>query len=344
MILAVFGAGASYDSVPSKPPARGSTAIRPQQPNRLPLASELFLDTGVFADSLARFPQCHPIVPYLQAIPPGETLEHTLEVLQAESETDPERRRQIAAIRFYLHYVISECERHWKDLARGITNYVTLLDQLRRCRKDGEPVLLATLNYDRMIESALESVGVTIDSIPKYIQSEKFKLFKLHGSVHWGREVETDIENIKDLNVWQVGRELIQRSADLKITDRFRMIHEYPIGKIDDVPLFPAIAIPVERKNEFECPSDHLDCLQLHLKKVTKIILVGWSATERNFLDLLSGSLRQEVPVCVVAGEKRFAEDVLGRREEANVPAAGQPTDFGFSEFVTQREAEEFLR
>lgn len=66
MILVIFGAGASYDSVPSKPPAK---VPRAQHPSRLPLASELFLDTGVFADSLTRFPQCHPIVPYL----PGET-------------------------------------------------------------------------------------------------------------------------------------------------------------------------------------------------------------------------------------------------------------------------------
>lgn len=78
----------------------------------------------------------------------------------------------MTAIRVYLHFVIWECERHWKDVARGITNYVTLLDQLRRCRKDGEPVLLATFNYDRMIKNALKSVGVAIDSLPHYIQSE----------------------------------------------------------------------------------------------------------------------------------------------------------------------------
>ena len=71
---------------------------------------------------------------------------------------------------------------------------------------------------------------------------------------------------------------------------------------------------------------------------------MGWSATERNFLDLLSGSLRQEVPVCVVAGGQQRAEEVITRLEEASVPIDGQPTDFGFTGFITQREAEEFLR
>jgi hypothetical protein len=42
MIMVIFGAGASYDSVPSRPP-RGLNA-RQFLPNRPPLASELFLD------------------------------------------------------------------------------------------------------------------------------------------------------------------------------------------------------------------------------------------------------------------------------------------------------------
>src|ERR1700730_17193305 len=128
MIMVIFGAGASYDSVPSRSPKIGIYR-RDFLPNRPPLASELFLDLGFFTDSLGRFPQCKPIVPYLRSIAPGETFEHVMETLQAEGETDPERQRQMAAIRFYLHYGIWECERLWEDsTALGITNYVTLLE------------------------------------------------------------------------------------------------------------------------------------------------------------------------------------------------------------------------
>ena len=77
MIMVIFGAGASYDSVPSRPP---SQYVRRNLISRPPLATELFLDYDFFADSLRRFPQCKPIVPYLQSLPPGETIEHTLEV------------------------------------------------------------------------------------------------------------------------------------------------------------------------------------------------------------------------------------------------------------------------
>jgi hypothetical protein len=50
MILVVFGAGASYDSVPSRPPAQYG---RGHLQNRPPLGAELFLeDEAVFARNL----------------------------------------------------------------------------------------------------------------------------------------------------------------------------------------------------------------------------------------------------------------------------------------------------
>jgi hypothetical protein len=105
MILIVFGAGASYDSVPSRPPSRYP---RDEMPMRMPLASELFLDEGLFQHALANFPRCKPIVPYLRDESTRLNIEATLEGLQSESDTDVERKHQLAAIRYYLHYVIWE--------------------------------------------------------------------------------------------------------------------------------------------------------------------------------------------------------------------------------------------
>ena len=264
-------------------------------------------------------------------------------MLQAEGETDPVRKRQMAAIRFYLHLMIWECERHWDDVSHGITNYVTLLDQLRRCRAHDSAVLLATFNYDRMIEAALPSVGVTIDELPKYIAYDSFKLFKLHGSVHWGREVETAIANVKERNVWDVGSELIRRAEELKISDRYRLVHEHPIGKIDDIPLFPAIAIPVETKVGFECPNDHLECLRANLGRITKILVLGWRATEKHFLDLLKDSVAGEISVQVVAGRRQCAEEVLSRIHDAGIRVCGEAAEGGFTDCVVRRQAERFF-
>jgi hypothetical protein len=109
-----------------------------------------------------------------------------------------------------------------------MTNYVTLLDQLRRCKQREDPVLLATFNYDQMIEDALSSVGITINDLVHYIQNDAFKLFKLHGSVHWAREVETEIPNVTERNAWDLVNELIERVGDLKIRDRCRMVPNSP--------------------------------------------------------------------------------------------------------------------
>jgi hypothetical protein len=267
MMMVVFGAGASYDSAPARPSGKYPGRMLPARP---PLATELFLDSGLFAAALRNFPQCNAIVPYLRSIPAGVTLEHVLESLQAEGESDPERKRQMAAIRFYLHFMIWECGDAWVGETAGITNYVTLIDQLRRCRESSEPVVLVTFNYDRLIEEALNSIGTTITDIPDYIKHDRFKLFKLHGSVHWGREVETPIADVVNRNAWEIGRELIDRASELKISDRYRMSPHRPIGKIDNVPLFPAIAIPVETKRNFECPGDHWIHFALSLERLQR--------------------------------------------------------------------------
>jgi hypothetical protein len=339
--MVIFGAGASYDSAPSQP---SSLYPREQIPVRLPLATELFLDKDPFAQALNRFPQCHPIVPYLQSAPNGVTIEQTLESLQSEAEKDPERKRQLAAIRYYLQSVIWECEDAWQSYIGGPNNYKTLLDQLRRSRRPEDAVCLVTFNYDRMIERALPSVGVTIETIPQYIEHDTYKLFKLHGSVHWGLEVDTPITNIQARSVEDVSRELIQRVEELNISTRFRIVTQHPVGKYEDVALFPAIAIPVETKPGFVCPEEHLACLREYLPRITKIIAVGWRGAEQHFLTLLKKSLSQEVSVCVVAGTKKNSEEVIARIQQADIQIKWTAAEGGFTDFIVGREAEKFLR
>ena len=112
---------------------------------------------------------------------------------------------------------LGEYEQRWADASLGITNYVTLLDQLRRTRTDGKPVLLVTFNYDELLERALVSVGLTIGDLPQYVGHETFKLYKLHGSI-----VDAPAVNM----TWsspEVTKELIENAPSLKISDVFRM-------------------------------------------------------------------------------------------------------------------------
>jgi hypothetical protein len=96
MLLVIFGAGASYDSDPARPPETVKDDRRP------PLADQLFDNREKFAEALTYFPECKPIVPLLRGT--GE-VEQRLEQLRDEAISAPpypERLRQLAAVRGYL--------------------------------------------------------------------------------------------------------------------------------------------------------------------------------------------------------------------------------------------------
>ena len=112
MLMVVFGAGASYDSAPSQPlPTHNlMDAVGDDRP---PLANELFEDRDMFAAILERFPQAQPVVPRLRNLQPGESVESVMEALQAEADRDPRRRRQLAAVRYYLQSALYDCVSAW---------------------------------------------------------------------------------------------------------------------------------------------------------------------------------------------------------------------------------------
>jgi hypothetical protein len=338
MLMVVFGAGASYDSAPSRRPKEWTLA------ERLPLANELFGDRPDFAEAMSRFPKCQPVVPYLRHLAPGSTVEEVLEKLQGDAGDYPERHRQLAAVRYYLHYMLWQCEYKWLAVAKGVTNFKTLLDQIERWRKPQEQVCLVTFNYDRLIEDALPTVGVNVQELGDYIANQHYKFIKLHGSVNWAREVDTTIA-LEGRNTWQVAYELIDRAPDLDISQRYRLVTGYPIGILDSQVLFPALAIPVETKRDYECPAEHLEVVQECAKTVTKLLLIGWRATEAPFLRLLCDNLRSDkLRVMAVADGPKEANKTIQRIRRAGIKGEFLPAGGGFSEFIVNREGEDFLK
>lgn len=341
MILVIFGAGASYDSVHSRPPAQYT---RSKLPDRLPLANELFLDGAIFQRTVAKFPQCHPIIPYLQNPDTTETIEHRLELFQTEANRDPVRMRQLAAIRFYIQSAIAEYESAWDKVSGGITNYVALLDQIRRTLHPGDEVCLVTFNYDRMLERAMISLGIEIKTINDYIADSTYKLYKLHGSVNWARVVDDPVLSVARTSSDYVRRILIEKADKLTLSNQFRIIPTPSTVKEKDLALFPAIAIPTQTKRIFECPDEHLQSLQALLPKVTKIVIIGWRATEHHFLNLLKASIKSHVPVCTVASKLQDAEDIFVNLYRSQLLIQKYPIDGGFTQFVLRRQAEGFLQ
>lgn len=342
MLMVVFGAGASYDSVPSCPPNRLTAAKFPDRP---PLAAQLFDDRKFFVEAISRFPRCQPIIPYLRK-PTNRTVEQVLEELQSEADKYPERHCQLAAIRYYLHFMLWGCQQGWNIVASGVTNYKTLLDQIEHRRKPDEPVCLVTFNYDTMLEEALSSRGIQIGDLSSYLASE-FRLIKLHGSVNWAREVDQPGEKFglrPNENANNVAQKLIDNAPDLRISQRYRTVNNYPMGISEGVPLFPAIAIPVETKRDFECPSQHIEALTALIPEVTKLLVIGWRATEQPFLKLLSENLGRNLQVMVVAESDFAARETINNLKRAVVNGNYRPAGGGFSLFIANRTGDSFLK
>ena len=80
------------------------------------------------------------------------SVEEMLGKLYEEAPVHGARYRQFAAIRFYLHAMMRECQREWWQTSRGVTNHVVLLDFIDRWLQGYERVCLVTFNYDLLIE------------------------------------------------------------------------------------------------------------------------------------------------------------------------------------------------
>ena len=170
-------------------------------------------------------------------------------------------------------------------------------------------------------------------------------MIKLHGSVSWAREVDTPIENLQTLaSAWAVPYVLIDRTPDLAISQRYVMPNQCPIGKSATCALSPAIAIPVETKRSFECPDDHLETLMGLIPSVTKLLMIGWRATEAHFLKLLAENLQGRVRVLAVADGQEGANEAIENLRRAGINGEFTPADGGFSEFVVNGWADAFLR
>jgi hypothetical protein len=122
------------------------------------------------------------------------------------------------------------------------------------------------------------------------------------------------------------------------------MVSQYPIATDGVNALFPAIAIPVQTKRDFECPAEHVKALREFIPKVDTLLLIGWSATQTAFLDLLKENLRQQVKGLIVAGSTEEAARIAYSLDGHGLKFHFYYTSGGFSDFIVSREYRNFVR
>jgi hypothetical protein len=325
MLLVIFGAGASYDSCSSFP----SSSFTQREPwFRPPLARELFLNHPVFRDRSSRYGgRFQPLLPFLEQ---QEDVEQILERYQAEAERNPERRSQLVAIQYYLRDIIFECEQQWTVHTHGVSNYRTLLDEVRLCQQ----VCFVTFNYDTLMERALKAIDVPLETTADYVAHSKFKLIKLHGSINWAYWIPKITSNLRP-DEYHREYELIRAAPQPRAGS--------VIGLQSPGEAFfsmPALAVPTASKHSFVCPTEHVEELRTLIPRVTKIAIVGWRAAEQNFLE---SGLQAPVRIVAACGNKDAADATLGRLSAAGIEGDLQAAPGGFTDFVVNRRIVPFL-
>lgn len=300
----------------------------------------------MFAEAIMRFPDCQPIVPRLRKLK-DESLEAALQDLQFKATDYPRGLEQLAAVRYYLQHILWQCGTSWKVIAKGITNYKVLLDQIERANKKNEPVCLVTFNYDTLLEDALSHFGLSIEAFRDYTKKHPFyRVFKVHGSVNWARIAGNRMYAPNATDPMSVAQECIRGAAELNITQHYVLTSGCPPPPVDRWPAFPAIALPVEKEKNFECPADLIMELEALLPQTKKVLVIGWRATEEHFLALLKKYLRPGVRVHVVAGSLKDVDEAQGSIRRAlknNSLADISGNDEGFTDFIHSDKVEDFL-
>lgn len=258
---------------------------------------------------MEQFKDCQPLVPLLRQ--PGVSIEKKLAEFQKQAGAFPQVNRELNAIRFYLHFALWDCQDRWRSKHRGITNFATLLREVERWRfEKNERVCFVTFNYDTMLEEAMaQFLGLQVRNLGSYVTWPNYSLFKLHGSINWGLRLD-GIEHTGNSvpYPYQALIEMVMPGSPY-LTNSYR-ICDRPMGPTPDrVVVFPALSIPVENKDEFSCPAEHVAALKELLPRMTKMITIGWRATEEDFLNMLQAStlakvsgIRQPLELLVVTG------------------------------------------
>ena len=122
---------------------------------------------------------------------------------------------------------------------------------------------------------------------------------------------------------------------------------------IADLPYYPALVLPVEKKDEFACPQNHIEVLEEFIKDCNNVLVVGHSALDDYMLSVLKAHLPETRIFALVDGagtpdaKTQKAYEKLNGRWIRGVPQLGRATVFkdylaGFTDFVRRRGLEEF--
>ena len=350
MLLAILGAGASHDSYAAQPidATRERDGFSTHRP---PLTKDLFTERDTVASTLRSIPQLAPWVSYVRLqlekpSKPGVTdsVETLLAHIDSLAKTSHAMKRGSLAIRLFLRSTLGTCQVQWQADTAFATNYGTLLIEITAA---GIPVCFVDFNYDTLLEDALPSVGVRLDGLDSYVSAPGCRLIKPHGALNWVREIGSVSIPHPDWNADKIAGWLVEVGDQVEPgpSIEWSSIESFAVAR-GPRPYWPALALPVAGKYQFECPTAHLDALQDCLPKITKVLIVGWRAVEKHFLAMLVAGMKGDPPRgLIVDRSSDDARSVRAQLVDAGLVCAGSfQLAAGFSASLASREIQGFLR
>ncbi len=340
-LVVVFGAGASADSIGRA--VTSPSTIAALGTGRPPLARELF---DLFFD---RFVQAHrtagTLVAELRQLPGTVSLEGELDRIQGqEAPGDSTRRRELASLRYYLRDLLATTGRNWGEQAPGQTNYHILLKRLARWRERmNTRIAFVSFNYDTLLDRAVEDVlGISLQTIERYVSDKRFRLFKPHGSVNWVRALNDKGTLPVGLTWADTEREITNlagSTSGLELSDTYTVIEEPAVGTIAGRIVVPALTIPVLEKRDFEFPQEHQDALKEWVPDALWVLIVGWRASEKNFMQLWGSTPRFTQPrVLAICRTRDTARAVVGTLRDHDIRASRlDEFEGGFTDFLSNQ-------
>ena len=141
-------------------------------------------------------------------------------------------------------------------------------------------------------------------------------------------------------------RVLIGNVGDIDVTDEYLLTSpDEAVSDRESQSLhYAAIAIPTQKKSDFECPAAHIQVLDDCIRKAERILVIGWRGAEQHLLDKLNFLPGMAIPVLIVGA----SED--GTRETATSLSSVGLTDSridrftdGFTNFLKTDDLADFL-
>lgn len=270
-LVVTLGAGASYDCIDTNLVTNYSSQYRP------PLVNDLFRLT--FDEILNNHLHVKAIVDeFRRKLREQWTFEQLLKNLEQRSSLV--MKKAAWEVPLYLKALFGFISTNF--LQQANTKYINLINYIEESKYS--EVLFLTTNYDLGVEYALSNLK-KFHSVSSYIDG-KYALVKLHGSVNWGQKV-LDLQHIPTSTVSYIAS-LTNKPT---VAEEINITPDYSQHTYGNHFYYPRISSPIEGKNDFACPIEHLQFAKSFINNCSDFLFIGFSGSDEHVLKLFANAI-----------------------------------------------------